>query len=202
MTYDNSTKLNNRDRLRQKGTSNSNNSNNNVNDISNINNKTRALSSKNRIKENNNNNNNYVNNIQNKEYFQNDRAQSSQNNSSMSNKNNIDNSLYKPYTIKEFRELNTANVILGGLGPNTGTKEWEQKNKKMKKIKDYAEGLKTNTKVLMPMLETPDDLIEKMKKDKIESSTRFKALNYGKKVKKKPIVTKYDIEKVNENNIY
>jgi len=63
-------------------------------------------------------------------------------------------------------------------------KNGNKKNKKMKKIKDYAEGLKTNTKVLMPMLETPDDLIEKMKKDKIESSTRFKALNYGKKVKK------------------
>ena len=34
---------------------------------------------------------------------------------------------YKPYTLKDYKELEKVGVVLGGLGPNIGTKEWEEK---------------------------------------------------------------------------
>ncbi len=42
----------------------------------------------------------------------------------------ITNIEYKPYTLKEYKELEKVGVVLGKLGPNIGTKEWEEKKKK------------------------------------------------------------------------
>ena len=48
----------------------------------------------------------------------------------------ITNIEYKPYTLKEYKELEKVGVVLGKLGPNIGTKEWEEKKKKCKKWKN------------------------------------------------------------------
>lgn len=56
---------------------------------------------------------------------------------------------YKPYTIKDYKEnINKYNKKLpSGLGPNIGGKEWEEKQEKKKKIKEYSDNIKTLNKV-------------------------------------------------------
>ena len=57
--------------------------------------------------------------------------------------------------------------------------------KKMKKIADYSENVKKTKKVhLKPLKETHNDIIEREKKDKLEGSSRNKAAQYGKNIKK------------------
>ena len=58
---------------------------------------------------------------------------------------------YKPKTIKDYKEKYIENdkkqKHSGGLGPNIGTKEWEAKEEKKKKIQEYSKRIKEeNTK--------------------------------------------------------
>ena len=41
---------------------------------------------------------------------------------------------FHPYTLKDYKELTRNPVVMGPLGTNIGTKEWELKRNKMKKI--------------------------------------------------------------------
>ena len=92
---------------------------------------------------------------------------------------------YKPYTLKEYKEISSAKVVLGKLGPNLGTKEWENRAEKLKKMEDYSSKIKqTNSVILKPSKETPQDIIDKSKKEKIENSKNFKATEYASKVLK------------------
>lgn len=45
---------------------------------------------------------------------------------------------YKPYSLKDYKKLENVKIELGRLGPNIGTKEWEEKQEKMKKMDQYA----------------------------------------------------------------
>ena len=57
--------------------------------------------------------------------------------------NNLQNILdngYKPYTIKDYNKLNN-DVKLGKLGPNIGTKEWNEKQERMQKMSEYGKRL-------------------------------------------------------------
>lgn len=50
---------------------------------------------------------------------------------------------YCPKTMKEYKEkYNVPKKKLGGLGANIGTKEWEEKQQKVKKIKEYSSKIK------------------------------------------------------------
>ena len=53
---------------------------------------------------------------------------------------------YKPKTMKDYKEKYIINEKKsekrGGLGPNIGTKEWEEKEEKKKKIQEYANKIK------------------------------------------------------------
>jgi hypothetical protein len=118
---------------------------------------------------------------------------------------------YKPYTLKEYKDLGNEKITFGGLGPNVGTKEWEEKANKMKKVNEYSENLKKHKKlVLKPIKEAPIEIIEKIKKEKVLGSNRTKAAIYGKKINKQKEETKnyfsenllnnYDIKNVYEDN--
>jgi hypothetical protein len=51
---------------------------------------------------------------------------------------------YKPYSLNDYKEkFNSNKKELGGLGPNTGTKEWADKAKKKEKMKEYSKDIKT-----------------------------------------------------------
>jgi hypothetical protein len=91
--------------------------------------------------------------------------------------------VYKPYTLKDYKEISSAKIVLGSLGPNIGTKEWEEKCEKMKKMEEYNSYLKKNKMVFKLKKDDPNDIIEKEKKEKIERSTRFKSHEYAKLVR-------------------
>ena len=45
---------------------------------------------------------------------------------------------YKPYTLKDYKELTRTGIVMGPLGANIGTKEWESKKAKMKRMENYS----------------------------------------------------------------
>ena len=55
----------------------------------------------------------------------------------VNNRQNIVDYGYTPYTLKDYKKINNE-VKLGKLGPNLGTKEWEEKRKRMKKMSEYG----------------------------------------------------------------
>lgn len=91
---------------------------------------------------------------------------------------------YNPYTIKEYKEMCNVKINMGGLGPNIGTRDWEERMKKMKKISEYSNIIqKTNKIVLKPLRRSP---IEEIKLDRIdcaEKSKKNKAKIYDQKLK-------------------
>lgn len=173
--------MNNRERLKQKNDANK----------SNIQEKAQQRSYSSKSKYENKNNSNLNNSNMREKYSSIERAQNTHPDSFSNNYNGNNKSInenditYHPYTLKDYKELASAKIVLGGLGPNTGTKEWEEKMKKMKKITEYSEHVKNAKNIhLKALKETPVDIIEREKKEKIEASTRNKANEYGKKIKK------------------
>lgn len=104
----------------------------------------------------------------------------------ISSNTNFEDGIYKPYTLQDYKKLTSAKIVLGSLGPNIGTKEWEEKAEKLKKMEDYAKNLKTGKIAIKLKADTPQENIEKEKREKIERSNRFKAYEYGKLIKNKP----------------
>ena len=107
--------------------------------------------------------------------------------SSNSNSNldaNYDNS-YKPYSLKDYKDITSAKLVLGGLGANIGSKEWMEKQEKMKKMGEYAKNVKGQA-IVKFVKESPIEIIEKKKKEKIEASNRFRSYEYAKLIREKP----------------
>ena len=91
---------------------------------------------------------------------------------------------FHPYTLKDYKELIRNPVVMGSLGANIGTKEWENKRNKMKKMLYYSNNInKEHTGITSLKKDTPKDEIEKLTKEKIEKSTRHRAYEYGKLVR-------------------
>eukprot|EP00357_Protocruzia_adherens_P027103 CAMPEP_0114981958 /NCGR_PEP_ID=MMETSP0216-20121206/5830_1 /TAXON_ID=223996 /ORGANISM="Protocruzia adherens, Strain Boccale" /LENGTH=671 /DNA_ID=CAMNT_0002343681 /DNA_START=43 /DNA_END=2058 /DNA_ORIENTATION=- len=50
---------------------------------------------------------------------------------------------YKPYTLRDFRELQASkNIKLGGLGPNTNTEEWKRQRDKRNKMEEFSKNIR------------------------------------------------------------
>lgn len=116
---------------------------------------------------------------------------------SAQSRSRLTNVEYKPYTLKEYKELEKVGVVLGGLGPNIGTKEWEEKKEKMKKMEEYAKkvsSLKAKNKKQKLKVE---EIIEKEKKKKIENSIRRRCYEYANLVRPK---TRFE-KRANHTNI-
>jgi hypothetical protein len=111
-----------------------------------------------------------------------------------------DDGTYKPYTLKEYKELSSAKIVMGKLGPNLGTKEWEDRQQKLKKMEEYANELKSMHKnILKIKKESPMELAERQKKEKLEYSSRNKSYEYSKLIKPK---NKEETNYSEQNNNY
>ena len=180
--------MNNRERLKNK---------NEANNSKLLEKNQRSFSSKAKYDKNINssnlNNSNLRDQFSSIEKAQNTHPDSFSSNYKQNNNKSLNNDIsYHPYSLKDYKELGNGKIVLGGLGPNIGTKEWEERLIKMKKIVEYSENIKKTQKVLLkPLKETPIDIIEREKKEKLESSSRNKAAEYGKKIKKIKL-TRYD----------
>ena len=91
---------------------------------------------------------------------------------------------FHPYTLKDYKELTRNPVVMGPLGANIGTKEWEIKRNKMKKMQNYSNNINKEHKGITSLKkDTPKDEIEKLTKQKIENSIRHRAYEYSKLVR-------------------
>ena len=88
---------------------------------------------------------------------------------------------FHPYTLKDYKEMIRNPVVMGPLGANIGTKEWEEKKNKMKKMMNYSNNINREHKGINKLKkDTPKDEIEKLTKEKIEKSARHRTYEYGK----------------------
>jgi len=137
---------------------------------------------------NENDNNLYANNVQNTSNTNNFNK-----NRGTSNTGHMVNGVYKPYNLDDYKKIANIKIELGNLGPNIGTKEWEERQQKMKKMEEYSNKVKNNKLVIKLKKETPIELTEREKIIKKENSNRNKAYKYDSLVREK-------IGKVNSNN--
>ena len=104
---------------------------------------------------------------------------------------------YKPYTLKEYKEINRVPVTLGKLGPNIGTDEWEEKRKKMSRLTEYSKQVNKKKNGLIGRNHNLKEEIEKEKHTKIENSHRNRSLKYGQLIKeqviRKPLIIDEDL---------
>ena len=90
---------------------------------------------------------------------------------------------YTPYSIEQYNDLKLVNINKGGLGPNIGTDEWHKKQEQLQKQKEYALEIKKKHISNLKLEYKPPEVEVKAKiKKKIESSNRFKAIQYCKKL--------------------
>ena len=88
---------------------------------------------------------------------------------------------FHPYTLKDYKEMIRNPVVMGPLGANIGTKEWEEKKNKMKKMMNYSNNINREHKGINKLKkDTPKDEIDKLTKEKIEKSARHRTYEYGK----------------------
>lgn len=89
---------------------------------------------------------------------------------------------YKPYTVKQYKEIskNFSNINTKGLGANIGTEEWNEKQKKLQKLKDYSTEIKGLNKEKLKKKELDlQSEVERQRRESIENSKRLKALRYS-----------------------
>ena len=138
------------------------NSNNNMNN--NLKNKKKSQSAK-RINGINNNNNYNNNNFMYNNMNNNNRSPPQQ----IKKLKDYQFMEFHPYTLKDYKELTRNPVVMGPLGANIGTKEWELKRNKMKKMMNYSNNINKEHKGIRALKkDTPKDEIEKQTKGKIE----------------------------------
>jgi len=91
---------------------------------------------------------------------------------------------FHPYTLRDYKELIRNKVVMGPLGANIGTKEWETKRNKMKKMLNYSNNINKEHKGIVSLKkDSPKEEIEKLTKEKYEKSTRHRQYEYSKLVR-------------------
>ena len=174
------------------------------NNINNLNNRYQGaqINSNYNISNNNikkNSNKQIISQMYNKEYSSNSKRYNNNSNIKLKNKNNdklpIMNKIlnkskdyqyieFHPYSLKDYKELTRNQVIMGPLGPNIGTKDWESRRNRMKKMKNYSNNINKEHKGIVSLKkDSPQDEIEKLIKERIENGSRHKAFEYGKLVR-------------------
>ena len=121
-------------------------------------------------------NNNNVNKLKNKK----DNKQIENKKQSIESNNNSYHYVeYKPHTLKEYRELQRTPIVMGPLGANIGTKEWEEKKEKMRRRENYSNRISLIHKGITKLKkDNPKEEREKDLKRKYERSSRYKSAEY------------------------
>ena len=88
---------------------------------------------------------------------------------------------YKPYSLKDYKELTRTPIIMGRLGANIGTKEWENKKAKMNRMASYSNRVSLIHKGITRLKkDSPKEEREKNLKKQYENSSRYKSYEYCK----------------------
>ena len=88
---------------------------------------------------------------------------------------------FKPYSFKDYKELIRTPIIMGHLGANIGTKEWENKRAKRNRMASYSNRVSLIHKGITNLKkDTPKEEREKNLKKKYENSSRYKSYEYCK----------------------
>ena len=107
-------------------------------------------------------------------------------------------STYKPYSLKEYQEkaIDPSAYKMGGLGANIGSEEWKERNTKLQAMKHFASKVKIENRARS--LNPPP---KKRREEVKEKSSREKALEFSKNVKKPklPPKKKPQLKKFNSN---
>ena len=160
---------------------NNNNFNNNINKNNINNNNNPMIRNAKYIISNNNNNIKNRQKARSAKRYPDENKSNNHNNYVSQNYNYIE---FHPYTLKDYKELTRNKVVMGPLGANIGTKEWELKRDKMRKMQNYSNNINKEHKGIKSLKkETPSDEIEKLTKQKIENSIRYRTYEYGKLVR-------------------
>ena len=126
----------------------------------------------------NNNFNDYTENLINK-----DKKEDNKENILFRNKSDRSYHLidFKPYSFKDYKELIRTPIIMGHLGANIGTKEWENKRAKMNRMASYSNRVSLIHKGITKLKkDSPKEEMEKNLKKKYENSSRYKSYEYCK----------------------
>ena len=113
-------------------------------------------------------------------------------NLTLNNKSNPSRYEYKPYTLKDYKEIINIDT-LGGLGANIGTEEWEKKKEKMEKMSEYSKNIFNKVK----NIKNKNGNLKIKKKEEI--STRKRANEYGKLIRPKSSGHINIVKKHNDN---
>jgi len=136
---------------------------------------------------NNNNNsqfNNQYNNMNNMNMINNSRPQNLNKGVKKAKVSDYQFMEFHPYTLKDYKELTRNPVVMGPLGANIGTQEWEVKRNKMKKMQNYSNNINKEHKGITSLKkDSPKEEAEKLTKEKIEKSIRHRQYEYSKLVR-------------------
>lgn len=111
---------------------------------------------------------------------------------------------FSPYTLGDYKhKYDGAFELSKGLGDNMGTKEWQAREEMRRKIRNYSEQINSrNHTTIKPLCLPPKDMREKNLLDQMKSSSKYKAMEYGKDIipyKNHKFIVENEI-KVNEND--
>ena len=59
---------------------------------------------------------------------------------------------YTPYTLKDYKELTNTAVVMGPLGANIGTEEWNEKKAKMKRMENYSKKYDIDSAIMYALI--------------------------------------------------
>uniref|UniRef100_T1IIC0 Uncharacterized protein n=1 Tax=Strigamia maritima TaxID=126957 RepID=T1IIC0_STRMM len=113
--------------------------------------------------------------------------------------NNKDN--YKPYTLKDYRQLQ-LDIQLGGLGPNSDRNVLQEKLQKYQRQANYAQQvMDRNRKLLEAKLEKSKTTFAQVMQEASDPSkdARQRGLNYAKNIKKPPKLDKEENKEPTSN---
>ena len=88
---------------------------------------------------------------------------------------------FKPYSLNDYKILKQENPIrMGGLGPNIGGKEWEEKMFKKNKVGNFAEEVRLLNKGLQPIKKPRNSSLDIKRSEAKQKADKVK--EYAKKI--------------------
>ena len=84
---------------------------------------------------------------------------------------------FKPYTLKEYKELQKHSKFdMGGLGPNIGAEEWQKEKEKREKMLEFANKVRMNSMQRSPMFQakkSEESMFGNLRNASMDSGARF-----------------------------
>ena len=91
---------------------------------------------------------------------------------------------YQPKTLRDYKRIASVEVSRGGLGPDIGGKDWQQRQEKMNRLNEYSKNVKQQVKSVERIPE-PDYFEERKREELKENSKTYKRRLYAEEVERK-----------------